>query len=40
MCGGVVAILVGLALYDEDVLQVEHVVTIVALLTFVIVIFQ
>lgn len=37
MCGGVLSVLIVLTVYDEDVIQVEHVFTIMSLFTIVVV---
>lgn len=36
-CGGILTVLIGLTIYDEDVVQVEHVLTIISLLTVAVV---
>lgn len=38
ICGGILAVLIVLTIYDEDVVQVEHVLTIISILTAIVVI--
>lgn len=38
ICGGVLSVLIMLTIYDEDVVQVEHVFTIISALTAMVVI--
>lgn len=40
ICGGVLSVLVILTIYDEDVLQVEHVLTLITGLTAIVMIFR
>lgn len=38
ICGGVLSVFILLTIYDEDVVQVEHVLTIMTVLTGIVVI--
>lgn len=38
ICGGVLSVLIILTIYDEDVVQVEHIFTIMSALTAIVVI--
>lgn len=38
ICGGVLSVLIMLTIYDEDVVQVEHVFTVISALTAIVVI--
>ena len=40
MCGAVLSVLLILTAYDEDVMQVQHVITVITLLTVIVVAFR
>ncbi|XP_055715045.1 autophagy-related protein 9A [Phlebotomus papatasi] len=40
VCGGILSVLIILTLYDEDVMQVEHLITIMSIFTAIVVIFR
>lgn len=40
MCGAILSVFVILTAYDEDVMQVQHVITIISLLTVIVVAFR
>ncbi|XP_055693720.1 autophagy-related protein 9A [Lutzomyia longipalpis] len=40
ICGGVLSVFLVLTVYDEDVMQVQHVLTIISILTAIVVIFR
>lgn len=37
MGGGILSVLIVLTLYDEDVIQVQHIITIISVLTIIVV---